>query len=268
MNNMNLVNNIEFINFMNALNNMNNVMNNNMNNNMNNSMNDMINFMNQINNNMNINNINNLNNNMNYSNMINNINFNMNIIYNNLNNIITSMKNINNILLMQQNINYTPINFIKEIINKNIQFANQISDNNNLINLTINNPLLFPNTNNINTMNNQFPNSNLIPRQEKKINDLFPGNNNRRICIIFDNTKGNKTPINAPVNIKVKDLLLVYAKKMEISPDLLGKKINFILNGKKININEEKDLISFGLERGIRIIVDENQNVMGGNLNS
>ena len=100
---------------------------------------------------------------MNYNDIFNKINFNLNTINNNLNNIITNMNNINNILLKQQNNNYTPIIFIKEIIKQNIQKTNQISYNHNIINLTINNPLLFRNQNNINNLNNQIPNSNLIP---------------------------------------------------------------------------------------------------------
>ena len=76
------------------------------------------------------------------------------------------MNSINNILLEQQNNNYTPIIFIKEIINQNIQMVNQISYNNSIINLTINNPLFFRNQNNINVLNNQNPNSNLIPKKK------------------------------------------------------------------------------------------------------
>ena len=256
------MNNMNFVNFINALNNMNNNMKNNMNNSMNNNMNDMINFMNQMNNNMNINN---LNNNMNYNDIINNININLNNINNNMNNIITSMNNINKILLSQQIKNYTPINFIKEIINQNIQMANQISNNNNIINLTINNPLFFPSQNNINIMKNQIPNLGVLPRQERiGIDDFFPGNNNRRINITFINPNNTRTNIITPVNIKVKELFLAYAKKMKVNPKILGKEIFFLFNNHKININEDKDIISFGLENGNKIVVLQSQIIIGG----
>ena len=202
-----------------------NDMNNNMNI-MNNNLNAMINFMNQINNNMNINNINN---NMNYNDMINKINFNLNNINYNLNNIINSMNNIKNILLEQQNNNYTPINFIKEIINQNILMANQISYNSNIINLTINNPQFFKNNNNINAVNNQMPNSNLIQRRKIHYVNLFPENKNIRINILFQTQKGYQFNIAAPVHIRVKDLLLASAREMAISPALLGKEIFFYL---------------------------------------
>ena len=256
------MNNRNFINFMNVLNNMNN----NLNNNLDNNLNDIMNFMNQMNNSMNINNINN---NINYNNindMINKINFNLNSINNNLNNIITSMNNINNIL-KEQNNNFPPINFIKEIINKNIQMANQIFYNNNIINLTINNPLFFQNQNKINEQNNQAPNSKFIPVKEKikMVDDYFPGNNNRRMRIIFETAQGNTTIINAPVNLKIKELLLVYAKKIEINPNLLGKQIFFLNNGYKTKINEEKDLISYGLCDLSKFIVVDSKNTIGGN---
>ena len=123
--------------------------------------------------------------------------------------------------------------------------ANQISYNNNVINLTINNPLFFPNQNNINILNNQIPSSGVLPRLEnkKEFVDDFPGNNNRRINIMFETPTGLVKNIAAPSNIKVKDLLLTFSKKVKISPNLLGKKVFFILNGERINVNEEKDLI-------------------------
>ena len=234
-----------------------------MNNNMNNNMNDMINFMNQMNNN-------NINNNMNYNDMINNINFNLNNINNYLNNIITSMNNINNILLNQNNNNYTPIIFIKEIINQNIQMVNQISYNNSIINLTINNPLFFPNQNNINVLNNQIPNSGVLPRSAniKEFVDDFPGNNNVRINLIFETPNNKYIPIAAPVNIKVKDLLLTFAKKVKLNPNLLKEKLIFIYDAQKINTNEEKDLISFGFcKSSNKIVVFDRNNMIGGNSN-
>jgi len=51
-------------------------------------------------------------------------------------------------------------------------------------------------------------------------------------------------------SIKVKDLLLVYAKKMKMNPD----KFYFLNNGLRLNINEEKDLISFDLDKSNTIV--------------
>ena len=205
--------------------------------------------MNNINNQMNINKINN---NMNYNNMINDINFNLNIINNNLNNIINSLNNINNILIKQQDYNYTPINFIKNIVNQNIQISNQISYNNNIINSTINNPLLFQNKNNTIGQINQI--HGILPRNKGEV-DYFPGNKNERINILFERPDGFRINIVVPIDIKIKDLILAYAKKMGVNQNLLGKTISFLFNGKQININEEKDLISFGLVDQAKIIV-------------
>ena len=51
---------------------------------------------------------------------------------------------------------------------------------------------------------------------------------------------------------------------MQISPNFLGKEFFFLFNNHRININEEKDLISFGLEDGIKIKVFKSQNILGG----
>ena len=42
---------------------------------------------------------------------------------------------------------------------------------------------------------------------------------------------------------------------MGISPNNLGKYFYFLFNGSKIRINEENDLISYGLFNGCQIIV-------------
>ena len=142
--------------------------------------------------------------------------------------------------------------------------ANQISYNNKII---INNPLFFQNKNNINILNNQIPNSNLIPEQKRQFVDYLPGNNNRRINICFQTQSKYNFYIVAPINIRVKDLLLASAKEMGISPDLLGKNIFFLFNGHRIRINEEKDLISYGFVDCSKIIVLDTINMIGGNPN-
>ena len=228
---------------MNDLNSMNNYMNSNKNKNMNgmnNNMIDMINLMNQMNNNIN-NFCNQMNNNnikieFDYHKLFNNISFNLNIINNNLN-------NINSLLLMRQ-INYysATINSIKSIINQNMKIANQIYLNNNMINSMINKKIKYV--------------------------DYFPGNNNPRINVGFDKPNSLYINIIAPIDIKVKDLLLTYAKKMEINPDLFRKEIYFLFNSYKININEDKDLTSFGLKDGDKIIVMDSKVKIGGNSNS
>ena len=132
--------------------------------------------------------------------------------------------------------------------------ANQISYSNIIINMTINNSLFFKNQNNINVA-------------QKKVVNYFPGNNNRRINIIFQTQSEYKFNIAAPINIRVKDLLLASAKEMGLNPELLGKEIFFLFNGVKIRINEEKDLISYGLEDTCSIFVLDFNNIRGGNSN-
>ena len=72
---------------------------------------------------------------------------------------------------------------------------------------------------------------------------------------MFNNPDGSRINIVVPIDIKIKDLFLVYAKKMGVNQNLLGKKYFFCYNGRIVGINEEKDLISFGLVGQERIIV-------------
>ena len=157
-------------------------------------------------------------------------------------------------MIKQLDNNYIPIIFIKNIISQNIQISNQISYNNNIINSTINNPFLFQNKNNIIEMNSQ---NNQIKQREEELKyvDYFPENKNERINIMFRNPNDLIINIVVPIDVKIKDLLLVYSKKMGIKQDLLGKIFYFLYNGQRININEEKDLISFGLVDKAKIIV-------------
>ena len=96
------------------------------------------------------------------------------------------------------------------------------------------------------------------------MNDM---NNNRIINIIFDSTNGSIINLAVPVNIKVKDLLLDYANKIGKDSKDLWEKFVFLFNDCKISINEEKDLISYGLENNCQIRVYDVVNVIGWNSN-
>ena len=92
------------------------------------------------------------------------------------------------------------------------------------------------------------------------MNDM---NNYRIINIMFDSANGSKINFAVPVNIKAKDLLLAYANKIGKDLKDLREKFVFMFNDCKISINEEKDLISFGLENYSKIRVYDVVNVIG-----
>jgi len=50
---------------------------------------------------------------------------------------------------------------------------------------------------------------------------------------------------------------------MKMNPD----KFYFLNNGLRLNINEEKDLISFDLDKSNTIVVLDRYNILGGNSN-
>ena len=140
---------------------------------------------------------------------------------------------------------------------------NLIAFNNNMINMMMNNPSPFQNHNNLINKNNQIPK--VIPRKEIKEErtwDYFPGNKNKRINIIFELPNGAKSNIPTPVNIKIKDLLLAFCKKLNIDKNFLNYKIYFLFNGERIDINEQKNLEEYGLnvDRVYTIIVYEINN--------
>ena len=92
------------------------------------------------------------------------------------------------------------------------------------------------------------------------MNDM---NNNRIINILFESANGSTINIAIPVNIKAKDLLLAYANKIGKDPKDLREKFVFMFNNCKISIDEEKDLISYGLENTSLIRVYDMVNVIG-----
>ena len=241
-----------------------------MNNNMNNINNNMM--MNQMmNNNMN----NNMMNNFNMNNMANFImNNNMN---NNMNNI--NMNNLNPMALQNM------YNFML-MMNPNINVNNPMNVNNNLMNFINTNPLFFQyfmnsqnnfnnnmnnnNNNNINVFqgNTSKAKNGILPRPESNGNNksffICPNETGNRVNIMFITGAGLKTVIVSPINLPVKELFKEYIKKMGQDPRVLGKYIYFLYNGLKININEPKTVVQYGLNASNVIMVVDTSNLLGG----
>ena len=172
----------------------------------------------------------------------------------------------NNMMINNQFMVHPNSEMIINLLNQNNEMMNQIAINNNMIIQMMNNPM-SNNTNNIINNNIQFNNNiDILPRKNDYLNseDYFPGNKNIRCNIHFKLNSGKKI-ISTPKDIKVKDLLLTFAKIIKIKENLLGNKVFFLFNGCKINIKEEKNIIDFGLEEGSTIIVLVSAELMGGN---
>ena len=163
----------------------------------------------------------------------------------------------NNYSIQLQNIGIQISKFSQQIYNigiiiKNInsmqqpfgvQMDNVMNNNMNMIN--------FNNVNiGMNINNNVFENMNDIMKES---NDI--------IFIIFENQTGLKTGINISQNKTVKELLNLYRKK--IGGDInFFEKNEFLYNAARINPNEKRTILEYGIRKGERIIVKDLQNLV------
>ena len=87
-----------------------------------------------------------------------------------------------------------------------------------------------------------------------------------RSNIMFVTGAGVKTMVVAPLNLPIKDLFKEYITKMGQDPRVLGKYIYFLFNGLKMDINEPKSIIQYGLNSSSVIMVVDTSNLLGGSL--
>ena len=152
------------------------------------------------------------------------------------------------------------------LINENIQMQNKIALNNNLINSIMNqflpqikNPLI-----NGNNQNQQL--KEVIPRSNNYKNFIcFPEKNTKRINIRFSCSTGLCVNCTTPEDITIKDLILCFARFLGLRETILGKDIIFIYNACKINVNDEENIIQYGLSNDSTITVLDQNNIYGGN---
>ena len=124
---------------------------------------------------------------------------------------------------------------------------------------------------------NNYVNSNggVLPRPKKVINkhdnqNPFLGYKGPIINITFETGSGIKKNIPTPSDVKIKDLLIEFTKRVGVSKDLIGNKLLFVVNGAAINkINENKTVEQFFtmltsyLSTQIKITVIDASNLIG-----
>ena len=143
-------------------------------------------------------------------------------------------------------------------------YQNFFQNNSNLMN-QFNNPL---------NPQNIILNGGVMPRSVNNLNnqsgnDPFPYYIGPRLNLLFETGAGLKLNFPTPINLKVKDLLLKFINKVNVSPTLMGEKIFFIVNGKTIPVNESSTCEDFfrncnyGNTNQIKIIVIDASNVIG-----
>ena len=175
--------------------------------------------------------------------------------------IINNMNNMNNFDPIQ-------MNYMMNLMNQNINMKNQIDMSNFILNMMMMNQSKFNNNfnniyqqqnynlngiNEINFQNNNLNNeANLqnsvfgrIKENNKEYNDPFPGYKGRRINCTFLTQEGTRINIAAPENIKVKELFLKFINRVGLDEKVLGNKIFFIIDGRKINEYDDRTIKNF-----------------------
>ena len=71
--------------------------------------------------------------------------------------------------------------------------------------------------------------------------------------------------LSTPIDITIKDLILCFTRFLGLRETILGKDIIFLYNACKINVNDEENIIQYGLSDDSKITVIDQKNIYGGN---
>ena len=149
----------------------------------------------------------------------------------------------------QNNMNFPNMNMLNMMMLQQQMMNNNMNNNMNQQNMNCNNNCNY---------NNNNENKNIFPRKDIiVISNEFPNEKILRM-VCFNCTSGLKVFIQIPLNKTLKDLFILFAKKVGISEALLGKEIRFVFNALTLNVNDTR-LISEVLDNdGCKIIVVDN----------
>ena len=188
------------------------------------------------------------------------------------------------------NNNFDPNLFNMMLNMMNVMFPNMgynmnnynMNNYQNLMNIIMNNQMLFQMYQNMQKNMNQNQNINNFNNRMNLVNVNQNQMNNNQVTggalrnsnanfsynvtssmnsspvtnIIFTTMKEQKANLIAPINMKIKDLLFKYVTKLGLGPNVMGTSLFFLFNGKKIDLNEEKTIHEFGLENAHIIVLD------------
>ena len=174
------------------------------------------------------------------------------------------MQNFNNNMMLFFMNNYMQQMMNNNINNNNMQNNNFMNNNNNnFMNNNMNNNFNNNNNNRTNNNQNEAPKENL-PRVEKflQFNDYPNLNEWEKINIHLHASSGLKIMLSVPKYMPVKDMFLLYTKKIGISDKLLGKEIIFLFNANTIDIHCTSPISEIIPNLGVVTVIDRN-NVIG-----
>ena len=179
--------------------------------------------------------------------------------------------NINNYNMYNKDyLNNLMINWMNMNPNLKIIYQNMVQNNNINQNYNINQNMNNSNRmNSVNVSKSQFEQINKTGNVFKNISNKLtydissPFNINPKANIIFNTQKNQMINIIAPFDMKVKDLLSNFVQKLGLGIGVMEKSLFFLFNGFKIDINEEKNIVEYGLDKGGKIIVMDIKEVIG-----
>ena len=164
--------------------------------------------------------------------------------------------NMNPMMLNNDIKNSNQNELFSNLINQNIQMANQISINNNIMKSMIQNQDMDKNNSLDDIINNI---------------DYFPLYEGKKINVIFKSDNGISINVIAPLNCKMKELLTVFYIKLQIYGKINNieiwnlKEYLFLNNGHIMFLNEEKPISDYGLFNDIHSIIFKLRNeIIGG----
>ena len=166
------------------------------------------------------------------------------------------MMNMNPMMLNNDINNSNQNELFSNLINQNIQMANQISINNNIMKSMIQNQDSDKNNSLIDIINNI---------------DFFPLYEGKKVNVIFKNSDGISINVIAPISCKMKELLTVFYIMLQIYGKINNIKIwnlkeyFFLRNVHIIYLNEEKSIFDCGLYNDAQSIIFRLKNeIIGG----
>ncbi len=153
------------------------------------------------------------------------------------------------------------------LINQNIQMANQIAINNNILKMLMENSSPMNNNNQVNNQNILRPNETLI-RNNLKETDFLDGKSKEMCNVLFVDELESQTNLIVPIDIKMEDLLLKFWERLKKEKKLKVKNIKdytFLYASQIININEQRTIYECGLNQRVnKIIYCIKNNTIGG----
>ena len=95
----------------------------------------------------------------------------------------------------------------------------------------------------------------LLPRNNKT--DVYSmGNGQNIINVTLNASTGNKTVINASADTTIEELLIMYTKKIGLSPEVIGKQIMFLYNGAQLEGNSKAKIGSIFRNQAVITVYD------------